>query len=192
MFCCILPVAVVVLACSEAPTNRASKHESRGDDYVQQEKFREAVIDFKTAAQATPDNPALQWKLAKAALQTGDGSTAYLALTRVRQLDPSHFDAKWSLGDLYLAAGQMEEAGKMAEELVTANPRHPGGHLLRAGVALGAGRVAEAIELLKHAAELDPAMVRPLLAVGHIYFVQPEQKMRGSGTSGPSRPIRIP
>lgn len=175
-FCCILPIAVVVPACSEAPTNRAAKHESRGDGYVQQEKFREAVIEFKTAAQATPDNPALQWKLAKAALQTGDGSTAYLALTRVRKLDPSHFDAKWSLGDLYLAAGQTEEVGKMAEELVTANPRHPGGHLLRAGVALGAGRVAEAIELLKHAAELDPTMVRPLLAVGHIYFAQQDQK----------------
>ncbi|MEP7153044.1 MAG: tetratricopeptide repeat protein, partial [Nitrospira sp.] len=171
---CALCVALSTLACSEAPSGRAAKHESRGDAYVQEEKFREAVIEYKNAVRAAPDNPSLQWKLAKAALKGGDASTAYLALSRVVQLDPSHFDAKWSLGDLYLAAGKMEEVGKIAEELVTANPQHPGGYLLRAAVALGADRVADAIGLLKQAVELDPRMMGPLLALANLYFGQQE------------------
>ncbi|MBX3121010.1 MAG: tetratricopeptide repeat protein [Fimbriimonadaceae bacterium] len=171
-FCCVLGVCIIILSCTKAPSEQAAKHESRGDAYVQQEKFREAVIEYKNAARATPENAVLQWKLAKAALKGGDASAAYLALSRVVQLDPSHFDAKWSLGDLYLAAGKMEEVGKIAEALVAANPQHPAGYLLRAAVALGADRVADAIGLLKQAVELDPKMVGPLLTLANIYGAQ--------------------
>ena len=48
-FCCILSIAVVVLACSEAPINRAAKHETRDNGYVQQDKFREAAIEYQDA-----------------------------------------------------------------------------------------------------------------------------------------------
>lgn len=163
-------------ACSEAPANRAAKHESRGDGYVQQEKFREAVIEYKNAVQAAPDNAALQWKLAKVAFQAGDPSTSFASLGRVLQLDPTHFDAQWSLGDLYVAAGKPEEADKIANALLAARPGHPAGHLVRAGVALGASRVGEAIELLQSAVKLDPTMVQPLLALANIYFAQQELK----------------
>lgn len=165
-----------MVSCSEAPSERAAKHERRGDGYVQQEKFREAVIEYKNAARATPDNPAIHWKLAKAASQLGDPSTIFTSLSRVVQLDPTDFDAQWSLGDFYLAAGKTDEAAKLAESLLAARPQHPAGYLLRAGLALGADRVADAIGLLKQATELDPTMVRPLLALGNIYFAQQELK----------------
>ncbi len=115
-----LYLVALVTSCSEPLSEQAAKHEVRGDGYVQQEQFREAMIEFKNAVRAAPDNPSLQWKLAKAALKGGDPSTAYQALGRVVQLDPSHFEAKWSLGDLYLAGGKMDEVGKIAEELVSA------------------------------------------------------------------------
>ena len=47
---------------------------------------------------------------------------------------------------------------------------------LRAGLALGADRVEDAIGLLKQAAELNPTMVRPLLTLANIYFAQQELK----------------
>ena len=163
-----------LISCSEVPSERAAKHESRGDGYVQQEKFREAVIEYKNAARATPDNPAIHWKLAKAASQAGDPSTIFTSLSRVVQLDPTHFDAQWSLGDFFLAAGKTDEAAKLAESLLAARPQHPAGYLLRAGLALGADQVADAIGLLKQASKLDPTMVRPLLALANIYFAQQE------------------
>ena len=82
---------------------------------MQQEQFREAMIEYKHAVRAASDNPSLQWQLAKAALKGGAPSTAHLALGRVVHLDPSHFGAKWSLGDLYLAGGKMDEVGGTAE-----------------------------------------------------------------------------
>ena len=170
----VIGVCAFLVSCSEAPSERAAKHESRGDGYVQQEKFREAVIEYKNAARATPDNPSIHWKVAKAASRVGDPSTIFTSLSRVVQLDPTDFDAQWSLGDFYLAAGKTDEAAKLAESLLAARPQHPAGYLLRAGLALGADRVSDAIGLLKQAAELDPTMVRPLLALANIYFAQQE------------------
>lgn len=174
--CCILCVSVLTVSCSEGPTEQAAKHEARGDGYVQHEQFREALIEYKNAVRATPDSPALQWKLANTALKVGDPPTAYRALRRVLELKPSHFDAKWSLGDLYLAAGKTDEVGKLAEELFASNPNHPASYLLRAGVDLGADRAPDAIRSLKQAAELDPTMLRPVLALANIHFAQQELK----------------
>lgn len=170
----LLPFFLLTVSCSQAPTELAAKHETRGDAYLQQDKFREALISYKNAARATPDKSALQWKLAQVALKTGDASTAYHALRRVVQLDPSHFDANWSLGDLYVAAGKSEEAATIADALLAARPQHPAGYLLRAGVALGKDQLTDAIRLLKQAVERDPTMLRPLLGLANIYFSQHE------------------
>src|SRR6187402_3954542 len=155
-------VSVFLLSCSEAPSERASRHERRGDEYAQGEKFREAVIEYRNAVRAMPDNAAIQWKLARTASQTGELAIASTALSRVVELDPSHFEAQWSLGDLYLAAGRSDEAAKIADKLLSARPQHPAGYLLRASVALGAERIADAITLLHQAIDHDPTMVRPL------------------------------
>lgn len=173
---CLVVSTVFLVSCSEAPSERAARYETRADGYVQQEKFREAVIEYKNAVRATPDNPAIHWKLAKAASKIGDPSTAFTSLSRVVQLDPTHFDAKWSLGDLYLAAGKSDEVAKIADTLLAARPQHPAAYLLRASLALGAGQATEAIGLLKQAVERDPTMVRSLLALANIYFAQQEPK----------------
>jgi len=173
---CFIGFSAFLVSCSEAPSERAAKHESRGDGYVQQEKFLEAVIEYKNAARVAPDNPAIHWKLAKAASQVGDPSTIFTSLSRVVQLDPTDFDAQWSLGDFYLAAGKTDEVAKLAESLLAARPQHPAGYLLRAGLALGADQAAEAIGLLKQASELDPTMVRPVLGLANIHFAQQELK----------------
>ena len=172
VLCCLLALEPLLLSCSQPLTDRAAQHERRGDTYVQQEQFREAVIEYKNAARDSPDRPDLHWKLASAALETGNIPAAFAALKRVVQLDRAHFDGRWLLGDLYLAAGKTDEVAKLAEGLLAARPRHPAGHLLRAGVALGEDRVADAIGSLKQAAALDPAMLRPLLGLANLYFTQ--------------------
>jgi Tfp pilus assembly protein PilF len=172
----LLTVPFTTLSCSETPAERAAKQEARGDAYLQQDRLREALISYKNAARATPDKTALQWKLAQAALKTGEASTAYHALRRIVQLDPSHFDANWSLGDLYVAAGKSQEADMIADAMIAARPEHPAGYLVQAGVALVKDQLTDAIRLLKQAVQLDPTMLRPLLVLANIYFSQHEVK----------------
>lgn len=170
--CCLLALVPLLVSCSEPPADRAARHEHRGDSYVEQDQFREALIEYKIAARDSPGQADLHWKLASAALRTGDVPAAFTALKRVVQLDPRHFDAHWSLGDLYLAAGKTGEAEQLAEGLLLARPQHPAGHLLRAGVSLAQDRIAETIQSLQQAASLDPTMLRPRLALANLYFTR--------------------
>ncbi|MBS0170982.1 MAG: tetratricopeptide repeat protein [Nitrospira sp.] len=146
---------------------------------MQQAQFREAVIEYKNAARDSPDRAHVHWKLASAASNSRDIPTAFTALKRVVQLDPAHVDARWSLGDLYLAARRVDEAAKLAEGLISEHPRHPAGYLLRAGVALGEDRVADAIAFLQQAADLDPTMLRPLLGLANLYFTRQDLSAAG-------------
>jgi len=178
-FCCVLALAPLLVSCSESLNEGATRHERRGDAYVEQDQFREAVIEYKNAVRDRPDHSGLHWKLASSALKTGDVPAAATALRRVVQLDPAHFDARWSLGDLYLAAGKTREVAKLAEGLLVARPQHPAGFLLRAGIALDEDRIVDAIGSLKQAAALDPTMLRPRLALGHVYFTRQDLTAAG-------------
>jgi len=177
--CCLVALVPLLVSCSEPPADRAARHEHRGDAYVEQEQFREAVIEYKNAARDSPARADLHWKLASAALRTGDVSAAFTALKRVVQLDPRHFDAHWSLGDLYLAAGKTGEAEQLAEGLLLARPQHPAGYLLRAGASLAQDKIAETIDSLKQAAALDPTMLRPRIALANLYFTRRDFKEAG-------------
>jgi tetratricopeptide (TPR) repeat protein len=174
---CLLLAVVSTSSCSETSSERAAKHEARGDTYIQQKQWREAVIEYKNAVRATPDNAAIHWKLVKTASIVGDKSTAITSLRRVVQLDPNHFDANWALGDVYLTTGNTDEVATIAGNLLRARPEHPAGYLLRAGLALEAGDAANAIELLNQAVKLEPMMARPLLALANLYFAQRESKL---------------
>src|SRR3990172_9435822 len=59
-------------SCSGTPEELSAKHTKRGNEYVQKEKYREAVIEYKNAVKAKPDDGTLHWKLAQALLEAKD------------------------------------------------------------------------------------------------------------------------
>lgn len=61
---CALCAPVVTLSCSEALSEQAARYEARADGYLQQENFREALIEYKNAARATSDNSVIPRTLA--------------------------------------------------------------------------------------------------------------------------------
>lgn len=61
-----------VASCSSTPEQLVAKHGKRGDEYMQKEKYREAVIEYKNAVKAVPADGKIRWKLAQAALEAKD------------------------------------------------------------------------------------------------------------------------
>jgi cytochrome c-type biogenesis protein CcmH/NrfG len=108
-------VAVFITACASSPEELVVKHTKRGDHYVQEGKFQEAVIEYRNAVKAAPDNAALRWKLAKAALEAKDNKTAYTALQKTVELDPANYEAKGILGEIYIATGETDRASQIAK-----------------------------------------------------------------------------
>ncbi|MET0514189.1 MAG: tetratricopeptide repeat protein [Nitrospiraceae bacterium] len=145
---------------------------NRGDQYVQQGKFPEAVIEYKNAARAAPDDVSTHWKLAQAALRIKEFKTAFAELQWVVTLDPSHENAKETLGQIYLAIGKVQEAERIAQDLVTRYPDRSAGYALKGSLAAREGDVAVAIAQFQQAVERDDQMAETMLTIGHLYLLQ--------------------
>src|SRR5512135_1081116 len=176
MTACWIVVAVFVGSCNRSPEGKLAKYVKRGDKYVKEEKFKEAVIEYRNAVKAVPKDPAAHWKLAKASIEAKDFRTAFLELKTTVELDPNNFDALGKLGEIYVMAGKKEEATQIADNLVKSRPNDPHGYILQSGLAVRAGRVDEGIAKLKKAAELDPKRIRTLLTIGNIYLLKKDMK----------------
>ena len=109
----LIPVGLFVLVqipvFSQSNEDQLAQRVNRGDLYVQQGKFPEAVIEYRNAARAGPTDISIHWKLSQATLKTRDFQTALTELQRVVALDPNHERAKETLGEIYLAIGKRAE-----------------------------------------------------------------------------------
>ena len=173
---CGIVSAVLLISCDRSPEAKLAKHIRRGDEYVKEEKFKEAVIEYKNAVKAAPKDPAAHWKLAKASLEAKDLRTAFAELQKTVELDPANHDALGKLGEIYVMAGKKDEAAQIADNLVKSRPNDPQGYILQSGLAVRAGKVDEGIAKLKKAAELDPKRIRTLLAIGNLYLLKKDRK----------------
>lgn len=171
-----IAVAVSLCSCDRSPEGALAKHLKRGDEYFKEEKFKEAVIEYKNAVKAVPKDPAAHWKLAKASIEAKDLRTAFEEVQKAVELDPNNHEALGMLGEIYLMAGKKEEVAPIAENLVNSRPQDPQGYILQSGLAVRAGKVDEGIAKLKKAAELDPKRVRTLLTIGNLYLLKREGK----------------
>jgi tetratricopeptide (TPR) repeat protein len=173
---CWIVVAIFSGSCDRSPEAKLAKHIKRGDGYVKEEKFREAVIEYRNAVKAAPKNSTAHWKLAKTSLEARDIRTAFAELQKTVELDPDNFEALGKLGEIYVMAGKKEEAAQIADKLVKTRPDDPQGYILQSGLAVRDGKVDEGIAKLKKAAELDPKRIRTLLAIGNMYLFRRDVK----------------
>src|SRR3972149_3314972 len=102
----VVLLAAFLSSCSSTPAELVAKHTKRGDAYVVQGKFNEAVIEYKNAVQAGPNDSALRLKLAMAALEAKDIRTAFQELQKAVERDPGNYETKGKLVEIYVAAGE--------------------------------------------------------------------------------------
>lgn len=101
--------------------------------------------------------------LAVAYLQSGNADGAIAAAGQVLLREPDHVDALVLRAQAQLAARNEEGALADSERALALNPEHFEARVLRAGGLIGVGRLAEAEEALRTAAEdlSDPGLATP-------------------------------
>jgi tetratricopeptide (TPR) repeat protein len=167
-----LSLSAVLWSCTSSDEQQTAQHVERGDRYAEQRKYAEAVIEYKNAARAAPNDAAIHWKLARAALTVRDGQTSIAELQRVIAIDPSHIDAKDLLGQMYLATGKIGEVARIAERLTTEHGDRATGYILQGRLAAGQGDIASAIARFEEAVQRDPTSFETMMTLGHLYFLQ--------------------
>ncbi|HEX8247606.1 MAG TPA: tetratricopeptide repeat protein, partial [Pyrinomonadaceae bacterium] len=160
-------------ACSSEATKQ--KHLTRGEEFLQKRKFRQAVMEFRAAADIDKNSAEAHYGLARAHENLGEVYEAIKELQEVAQLAPANTDAKARLGNYFLliAPPQTDEAQKMIDEIFAVNPNFVEGYILKASL-LSAQNKSEAqiLEVLNRAVEIEPSRVETYISLARFFMKQ--------------------
>lgn len=95
-----------------------SDHMTRGKGFIKAHEFNRAILEFKTAIRAKPNDAEAYYELGRACEAARDFQSAVNAYERATQLNPKHTDAQVRLAGLMAVAGN-EQILKEAKNRLT-------------------------------------------------------------------------
>jgi tetratricopeptide (TPR) repeat protein len=168
--CALLGAALVLAAC-EDEEGRVAEHQQRAQAYVEEEKYAEAIIEFKSVLEVDPNRADAHYGLAKALLKEKKIRQAYWELQETVRLDPSNLDARVEYGQLLLFGKEsdIENALTQAEAVLAAEPKRASAWVLKARSLQALKRDDEAGEAFARAVEAAPEEAAPLLLLANYH-----------------------
>jgi len=122
---CALAVvtAFLLLSCQGDPQVNRDEFYASGQLYLDEERYRESVIQFRNALQLDPNFLPARLSLARAYQSLKLHQNAVIEFQQILELDSSHRQAKLELGKYLLQAGSRNpenylQARQFAEELL--------------------------------------------------------------------------
>jgi len=155
LFALVLFLPLALAACQD-DNAKLQEHLARGESYVDDERFREAIIEYKSALQIDPNHPAAHYSLAHAYLNANKVREGFWELRETVRLDPSNHMARLEFSQLAIIANEKEEALKHSSSVVEADPSNATAHLVKGQALDSLERRDEALESYRKAVEVDP------------------------------------
>jgi tetratricopeptide (TPR) repeat protein len=153
---CVLLSTPLALGCGFNADARKQAYLKSGNEYVEQSKFAEAVIEYRNAIQLDARYAEAHLKLAETYARLGDHAKALASYVRAADLMPDDAEVQITAGNYLLVAGQPEQAGGRAEKVLEKDPLNVRAHVLRGNVLAGLKNFDEAIQEIEEAIQLDP------------------------------------
>jgi len=122
---------VAFVGCADDADRIAGFMES-GNEYVEEGKHDEAVIEFKNVLQIDPEYAAAHEALSLAYLETQKPREAYWEMSETVRLDPQNVEARLRYGTISAAIGEHDLALEQAEAVLAIDPTSAPAFILRA------------------------------------------------------------
>lgn len=167
LLCCNL---ILITSCS---SQSKQKHLARGEEYLQAQKFQEALMEFRAAADIDKNSAEAHWGLARSYENLGQFYETLEELRRVGEIAPNNLDASVKLGNYYLLSNppQIDEALKILDDVFSRNPDFIEGHILKANILSAQEKPEqEVLSALNYAVSLDPKRVESYISLSRYYM----------------------
>jgi len=135
---------------------KLAEHMARGDEYTEQKKQAEAIIEYKSVLQIDPNHAPAHYSLAKAYLRNNQPREGFWELRESVRLDPANLEARVAFSQLAVLAGEIDEALAQAEAVVAADPKNVSGYVMKGQALQALKRGDEAHQAFEKAVEVDP------------------------------------
>jgi putative PEP-CTERM system TPR-repeat lipoprotein len=148
--------AASLAACKADPKLTARQALEKGNLHAQQNKYPEAIIEYRRAVQADPRLGEARLQLAYAYAATGDGVNALREYVRAADLMPENHDAQKKAGTFMLLANQYNDAQALAQRMLQRNQNDVEAQVLLANSLAGLKDMNGAVAAFEKAVEMDP------------------------------------
>lgn len=158
----------LTLSCSRDPMTRRREYFESGTRFFQEQKYREAAIQFQNALQTDPRYAEAHYQLALCYLKLEIWEGAYAELLRTVDLAPKNWKARNELGILFLRSQQWKRAQEQARAILAENPNDVEARVLLARTYASEGDYDRAVQEMQEAIQLAPARAESYLALAYI------------------------
>ena len=161
-----IAMAALAASCSKDPEAAKRAHFERGESYFKQEKYNEAIIEYRNAVQQDARYGEARAKLGETYLKVNNAPAALREYVRAADLLPSDAAVQLEAGNLLLRGGRFQDAKGRAEKLLALDPKSVDGHILHGNALAGLKDLKGAVAQVQEAIELDPKESRAYLTLG--------------------------
>ena len=148
--------ALLLAGCSRDPNVRKQKFFESGQRYVEQGKYKEAVVEFTNAIKIDPSYAEAHLQLADAYLQLHEGDRAFRELARTVELQPENYRAQLELTNLLIVNRQFQPAKQELDVLLQKRPDDPAVHTTQSSLLAAQGDIPGAIAEMQKTVALSP------------------------------------
>src|ERR1700733_5762945 len=170
-------VAALFTGCNRDPNVRKQRFLESGNRYRDQDKIREAAIQYANALQLDPHFAEAHHQLGDAYIKLKNYYGAYTELTRAVDLAPDNYSAQVDLAGLLISGGGLKQAQPHLDLLRGRQPDNPDTHLVWSNFYAAQGNVALALLETQKAISADPGRPDSYLNLAklQLYANQPDQ-----------------
>ena len=147
-----------------------------GNKYAGQQKYAEAIVEYRNALKVDPKFGPAHAQLADAYMKSNAAALAIRELVVAADLMPGDAAAQLKAGQLLLLAGKFEDAKTRAETVLVLDSKNVEAQILKGNAAAGLKDLNGALDDINEAIKLDPRNARAYANLGAIEM----QKGRGA------------
>jgi tetratricopeptide (TPR) repeat protein len=140
-----------------------------GEYYIDNQKYREGIANFKKEVAENPNDPKAFYYLGRCYLAENMIEDALKALKKAVQLDPGHADSRFWLGVAYAAAGDLKAERQNYEIALRIDPDHVPALVYMGHNRFEAKDYRKALTYYERALALAPNQPQALFNRGLIY-----------------------
>jgi len=168
---CIVLAAIQLAGCSSRE-QRAQNYYQHAMSYIEKKDFIKAQIELRNALQIKPDLLPAWRALEQVDEQAKNWRGVSVSLRKIIELDPKDIQAKIKLGRLFLLAGAIDEALKVANTAIDQEPQNTSVLALKAAVLYKLKDIDGAISTAEAALKIDPGNSEASVVLASTKFMQ--------------------
>jgi tetratricopeptide (TPR) repeat protein len=153
---CLGLLIAAAVGCTRDPEVLKRNDLERGDKFVTEKKYSEAVIEYSRALQRDPTFADAYVRIARVHIHEGNLDRARLFMQRASNAAPDNVDVQLEAGAVSLLARRFDEARRLADRVLEKEPKNVRALVLRANSLVGLEDIDTAIRLVQDAVRMTP------------------------------------